>query len=175
MNGVHETKSEIRARIEEIQKIREEFWGITANQIEDTIERRLKQLREELEVAEEDLSSSILRSHTAVCKAKNMSEKAAYGNDPAVFYSMAVSAESGELLNKIVKAQRDGNNKQKVFEAVLSELPDVIIYSFILAHVLDINLLKLVSEKVEIVIDRANKGYYGGPLAPGTPGSLFKV
>ncbi len=165
MNGVHETKSEIRARIDEIQKVREEFWSsITANQIEITLEKRLHQLHQELELAEEDLSSSILRSHKAICKVKQMDEKAAYGNDPAIYYTLGICGEAGEMANAIVKSQRNGADAQKVLAAVKSELPDVVIYSYILAHVLDIDLSNLVNEKVEIVIDRAIKGYYGEPL-----------
>ena len=165
MNGVHETKSEIRARIDEIQKIREEFWSrYSADRVEETIEKRLHQLQGALEAAEEDLSSSILRSHKAICKVKQMDEKAAYGNDPAIYYTLGICGEAGEMANAIVKAQRNGADKQKVLEAVLSELPDVIIYSYVLAYVLDIDLSKLVNEKVEIVIDRAIKGYYGEPL-----------
>jgi NTP pyrophosphatase (non-canonical NTP hydrolase) len=165
MNGVHETKSEIRARLDEIQKIREEFLSrFTADRVEETIERRYKELCDQLELADEDLSSSILRSHKAICKVKQMDEKAAYGNDPAIYYTLGICGEAGEMANAIVKSQRNGADAQKVLEAVKSELPDVVIYSFILAHVLDINLPSLVHEKVEIVIDRAIKGYYGSPL-----------
>ncbi|MGH6878813.1 MAG: hypothetical protein ACREHV_15745, partial [Rhizomicrobium sp.] len=165
MNGTVETKSEIRARIEELQKLKEEFWSQRmADRVEQTIEERLKKLYEMLDAADEDLSSSIIRSHKAICKVKQMDEKAAYGNDPAMYYTLGICGEAGEMANAIVKAQRNGADKEKVLEAVKSELPDVIIYSHVLAHVLDINLSQLVNEKVEVVIDRANKGYYGKPL-----------
>jgi NTP pyrophosphatase (non-canonical NTP hydrolase) len=165
MNGTVETKSEIRARIEELQKLKEEFWSSrTADVVEETIERRLKDLHAQLEAAEEDLSSSIIRSHKAICKVKKMDEKAAYGNDPAMYYTLGICGEAGEMANAIVKASRNGADRIRVLEAVKSELPDVIIYSYVLAYVLDINLSNLVNEKVEVVIQRALGGYYGAPL-----------
>ena len=173
MNGAVETKSEIRARIEELQKLKEEFWSQrTADVVEETIDRRLKQLHAQLETAEEDLSSSIIRSHKAICKVKRMDEKAAYGNDPAMYYTLGICGEAGEMANAIVKASRNGANRAKVLEAVKSELPDVIVYSYVLAYVLDINLSALVNEKVEIVIERAISGYYGEALAESVPGAL---
>jgi NTP pyrophosphatase (non-canonical NTP hydrolase) len=166
MNGNLETKSEIRARIDELQKFKEEFWSSrTAIVAEDTLDKRLQQLHRDLASAEEDLSSSIIRSHKAICKVKQMDEKAAYGNDPAMYYTLGICGEAGEMANAIVKAQRNGADKEKVLEAVKSELPDVVIYSYVLAYVLDIDLSKLVNEKIEVVIDRANKGYYGRPLS----------
>ena len=165
MNGTVETKSEFRARIEELQKLKEEFWSSrTADVVEETIEKRLKELRTQLEAAEEDLSSSIIRSHKAICKVKQMDEKAAYGNDPAMYYTLGICGEAGEMANAIVKASRNGADRAKVLEAVKSELPDVVIYSYVLAYVLDIDLSKLVNEKIEVVIQRANSGYYGAPL-----------
>ena len=68
------------------------------------------------------------------------------------------------MANAIVKASRNGADRAKVLEAVKSELPDVVIYSYVLAYVLDIDLSKLVNEKIEVVIQRANSGYYGAPL-----------
>ena len=172
MNGTVETKSEIRARIEELQKLKEEFWSSrTADVVEETIEKRLKELRTQLVAAEEDLSSSIIRSHKAICKVKQMDEKAAYGNDPAIYYTLGICGEAGEMANAIVKASRNGADREKILEAVKSELPDVIIYSYVLAYVLDIDLSKLVNEKIEIVIKRANDGYYGLALQPHIPGA----
>jgi NTP pyrophosphatase (non-canonical NTP hydrolase) len=165
MNGTVETKSEIRARIEELKKLQEEFWSSrTAAVVEETIMRRLHDLQTQLEAAEEDLSSSIIRSHKAICKVKQMDEKAAYGNDPAMYYTLGICGEAGEMANAIVKASRNGADRAKVLEAVKSELPDVVIYSYVLAYVLDIDLSKLVNDKVEVVIQRANGGYYGVPL-----------
>ncbi len=165
MNGNIETKSEIRARIDELQRIQEEFQSLLlVSRLETIVALRIKSLREELEKAEEDLSSSIIRSHKAICKVKQMDEKAAYGNDPAVYYTLGICGEAGEMANAIVKAQRNGADQGKVLEAVKSELPDVVIYSYVLAYVLGIDLSKLVNDKVEVVIQRAEKGYYGAPL-----------
>lgn len=103
-----------------------------------------------------------------------MDERAAYGHDPAVYYTMGVCGEAGEMANAIVKAMRNGEDKALVLKAVMSELPDVIIYSFVLAHVLNIDLAKLVNEKVDVVVRRAHEGYYGGPLPAHAPGALSK-
>ena len=165
MNGLVETKSEIRARIDELQKVREAFHSrLVMSALEDDVERRMKELYDALETAEEDLSSSIIRSHKAICEAKQMDEKAAYGNDPALYYTLGICGEAGEMANALVKAQRNGFDKKKALEAVMSELPDVVIYSYVLAYVLSIDLSKLVNEKVEVVIRRAREGYYGRAL-----------
>jgi len=165
MNGLVETKSEIRARIDELQKVREAFHSsLLASKLEDDVERRMKELYRALESAEEDLSASIIRSHKAICEVKQMGEKDAYGNDPAMYYTLGICGEAGEMANAIVKARRNGEDQARVLEAVKSELPDVIVYSYVLAHVLDIDLSKLVNDKVEIVIKRAREGYYGEPL-----------
>ena len=160
MNGIHETKSEIRARIDELQRITGDFSGPFLR----AIKSRISELEASLADAEEDLSSSIIKSHKALCEVKQMDEKAAYGNDPAVYYTLGVCGEAGEMANAIVKSLRNGQDRGKILEAVRSELPDVIIYSYVLAYVLDIDLSKLVNEKVEIVVKRAFDGYYGGPL-----------
>lgn len=178
MNGSHETKSEIRARIDElvvlmggvedtIKKTRdiELIW------LRNSLEERIGKLRAALDEAEEDTSTSIIRSHKAICKVKQMEEKAAYGNDPAVYYTLGVCGEAGEMANAIVKALRNGLDREKILNAVKSELPDVIIYSYVLAYVLDIDLSKLVNEKVDVVVRRAHDGYYGAPLPKGVPGA----
>lgn len=165
MNGIHETKSEIRARIDELQKVKSAFDStLLMSRLEDDVDRRMKELQDALETAEEDLSSSIIRSHKAICEAKRMDEKAAYGNDPALYYTLGICGEAGEMANALVKAQRNGYDRDKALEAVKSELPDVVIYSHVLAHVLDIDLSNLVNEKVEVVIRRAKEGYYGKAL-----------
>lgn len=160
MNSNRETKSEIRARIQELKMLLD-VGGLSINKI---IQRRIGVLERKLKRAQEDLSASIIESHKAICNVKKMGEKEAYGNDPAVYYTLGICGESGEMANAITKAQRNGANQKKVLAAVCSELPDVIIYSYVLAHVLDIDLTKLVNKKVDIVIKRANDGYYGGPL-----------
>lgn len=166
MNGIHETKSEIRARIDELNKLMMHLgpWTPGEEVSRDKIQARYEELQRALETAEEDLSSSIIRSHKAICEAKQMDEKAAYGNDPALYYTLGICGEAGEMANALVKAQRNGFDKAKALEAVKSELPDVVIYSYVLAHVLDIDLSNLVNEKVEVVIRRAREGYYGNKL-----------
>ena len=160
MNNVKETKSEIKARIEELRYLDRMSNGA----VSDLIQIRTKLLEIEYDKAAEDIETSILASHKAICQAKQMGETEAYGNDPAVYYTLGVCGESGELANNIVKSLRNGWDKEKLLEAVKGELPDVIIYSYILAHVLEIDLAQLVSEKAKLVAKRAQEGYYGGPL-----------
>ncbi len=93
-----------------------------------------------------------------------MDERAAYGQDPAMYYSLAICGEAGEMGNKIVKGLRNGNDPDASVRAIESELPDVFIYGFVLAYVLGIDIVKLVNEKVDVVIQRAIDGYYGGKL-----------
>lgn len=168
-----ETKKEVRARINELNLLIQHLAEMPEGCLNE-IGHRINELEAELVQAPEDLNDLVLRSHKAVCKAKNMDEKAAYGNDPSLYYSMAVVGEGGELANAIVKSLRNGAKRAKILEAVESELPDVIIYAFVLAFVNDIDLVRLVAEKVDIVCQRAVDGYYGGPLAPDVPGSLSK-
>jgi NTP pyrophosphatase (non-canonical NTP hydrolase) len=164
MNEFKETKSEIRARIDEINSLLKDSKSIYSHHLDSFLVDRALKLQSELESADEDLFTSILESHKAICEAKNMGAKEAYGQDPASYYTMAICGESGELANAMTKAKRNGFSLEKILEAVKSELPDVVIYSFVLAHVLDINLNELVREKVEIVIQRAKDGYYGGKI-----------
>ena len=156
-----ESKNSIRARIQEIQRV---LTLDIPNNLRLELEAREKALLEAERGAPDSVMQSVIRSHKAVCEAKEMDEKAAYGNDPAIYYSLAISGEAGELANKIVKSLRNGFQRDSILEAVKSELPDVIIYSYVLAYVLDIDLTALVNEKVEIVIDRARAGYYGGRI-----------
>lgn len=164
-----ETKSEIRARIDELERTRDMVMDVDVplgdqEAFQRVFDLRLKRLEAELANADEDIFKSVIRSHVAVCAAKKMDEKAAYGQDPAMYYSLAVCGEAGEMGNKIVKALRNGNDPEASRRAVISELPDVFIYGAVLAHVLDIDLTKLVNEKVDVVIQRAEGGYYGGAL-----------
>ncbi len=172
MNGTTETKSEIRARIEELERLMPHMRALRAlapgpspTEVINEVDKRLQELHRDLDSAEEDLSSNILKSHKALCEVKNMTEKEAYGNDPALFYTLGICGEAGEMANKIVKAMRNKRGqKDQVLSAIVSELPDVVIYSYVLAHVMDIDLSKLVNEKVGVVVQRAIDGYYGGPL-----------
>ncbi len=160
--SVAETRSEIRARLDELDRIFQEE-SYDRNSYHGLMHRK-RQLEALLEGANDNLFESISKSHKAICKAKEMGEKEAYGNDPAVYYTLGVCGEAGEMANAIVKAQRNGSDKAKVLEAVKSELPDVVIYAFVLAFVLDIDLTALVQEKVDVVVKRAADGYYGGKL-----------
>ncbi len=159
-----QSKSEIQARIEELEAVLELTQTGVDAVVRAHIMCRIGELREDLDHAEEDISSAVLRSHVAVCKAKGMGEKDAYGQDPALYYSAAIAAEAGECLNKLIRGFRNGNDPEVSKKAVISELPDIVIYSHVLSHVLDLDLMKLVSEKAEVVIRRAEDGYYGGKL-----------
>jgi len=190
-----ETKSEIRARIDELKNLRSSLVAksdvdiselqisiIEASEVlAEEVDRRIQTLREKLETAEEDLFRSIVKSHEVLCEVKNMDQKAAFGQDPAMYYAMGICGEAGEMANKIVKALRNGDSPEKSREAVISELPDVIVYSAILAFVLDIDLTKLVNEKAQVVIERAKAGYYGHafkdklPSATAATGSTIDV
>lgn len=164
------TKIEIDARIDELDALvkilneeRERDHSFVINLY---INRRKNELSEQLKIAtDDDLFTSVLRSHKILCEVKQMDEKAAYGQDPALYYGAGVAGEAGELLNKVVKALRNGNDPEATKKAVISELPDVFIYGVLLAFCLDLDLTKLVSEKAEVVIQRAFDGYYGGPIA----------
>jgi NTP pyrophosphatase (non-canonical NTP hydrolase) len=158
------TKSEIDARIDELDRLRQDAKGACFN-FYDAVDHRIDALREERVDALNDIFSAIVESHKTLCQIKQMGEKEAYGQDPAFYYAAAVSAESGECLNKMVKALRNGGDASHALRAaVLSELPDVLIYAFVLAYVLDIDLTDLVTKKAYIVVERAKSGYYGGPL-----------
>jgi NTP pyrophosphatase (non-canonical NTP hydrolase) len=157
-----ESKAEVRARIGELKRT---LSGLgNGDFVVSRIRDRIQELEREEVRAEEDNLRSVIRSHKAVCEAKGMDEKAAYGQDPALFYSLAICGEAGEMGNKIVKGLRNGNDPDASRRAIESELPDVFIYGFVLAHVLDIDVVKLVNEKVDVVIQRAIDGYYGGKL-----------
>jgi len=158
-----ETKNEIEARLDEIDKISKLIpsnFSILSAQLSD----RKEELMGQLKLAGEDLFQSVLHSHKILCEIKQMGEKSAYGQHPVLYYAAAVAAESGECLNKIIKALRNGDDPEATKAAVVSELPDVFIYGVVLAFVLDLNLTKLVAEKAQVVIQRALDGYYGGPL-----------
>jgi len=158
------TKTEIDARIDELDKLRKDAKGACFN-FYDAVDDRIDALKKERAMAMDDIFSSIVESHKVLCKIKQMGEKEAYGQDPAFYYGSAVSGEAGEMVNKMVKALRNGGDAtDKLRAAVLSELPDVVIYAFVLAYVLDIDLTQLVTEKANVVVIRAMEGYYGGPL-----------
>ena len=163
MNGVNESKSEISARIAELLGLLQGDSGMEES-TRQYIRSRVATLEQERLMAGEDIHTSVLESHKAICSAKNMNEREAYGNNPALYYTLAIAGECGEMANSIVKNCRNGYNQDSVLESIKSELPDVLIYSYILAHVMDIDLAHLVSEKCKTVVKRAESGYYGGPL-----------
>lgn len=169
-----ETKSEVVARISELDALLDAVEGRlgpgAAEVLREAVEDRVRALRLQFEAADEDLFKSVVRSHEVLCTVKQMDEKAAYGQDPAMYYSLAICGEAGEMANKIVKALRNGNDPDAARRAVISELPDVFIYGAVLAHVLEIDLTREVNGKVAVVTERARSGYYGGPLPPGTRG-----
>ena len=171
--GVNETKSELRARLNEIDKVLDLVCPLLEVglriEAKKAAETRRQELMVQLEAAEEDLFRSVLDSHKVLCAIKEMDEDAAYGQDPVMYYTLGVCGEAGEMANKIVKALRNGDDPDAARKAVISELPDVIIYSAVLAHVTRIDLTKLVNDKVKVVIERAESGYYGGPLSGPSP------
>lgn len=168
------TKIEIDARIDELRQAHSEFMKVrgefrdnsnTASQLQEHLKTRIEQLEKERSKAIDDIFSAIVESHKVLCRIKEMGEKEAYGQDPAFYYGSAVAGEAGEMVNKMVKAFRHGGDATEALRAaVLSELPDVVVYSFVLAYVLDMDLTKMVTEKARIVVERALAGYYGGPL-----------
>lgn len=175
-----ETKDIIRARIEEVKNteavLKEAVWNAISNgkmdhdhdawiyKFHTTTSKRLEELEGQLESAEDCIEQSIVNSHRVLCKAKNMDENAGFGNEPSVFYALAIAGEAGEMCNALVKALRNGFSQEKAFEAVKSELHDIVIYSYVLAHVLKINLTELVREKTDVIVQRAKTGYYGKPF-----------
>jgi len=156
------TKNVIESAIAELSRV-QQMPGLNED-ARAAIQARKNELEAELSTAFDDIQQNILRSHQAICEAKQMGEKEAYGHNPTMYYILGISAECGEMANAVVRAVRNGWDDAKAVAAVKSELADVIIYSYVLAHVNDINLTELVNEKVEIVINRAKAGYYGNKL-----------
>ncbi len=165
--SLSETKSEIRARIDELEKFARSIAHHKSQEAKDILihaGERVMALTSELHTAPEDLFQSVIRSHKTLCTIKKMDEDAAYGQDPSMYYTLAICGEAGEMGNKIVKALRNGNDPEAVTKAISSELPDILIYCFVLAYVRKMDPIQMVNEKVDIVIERAVNGYYGGPL-----------
>ena len=163
-NTTKRTKAEIDARTDELRELLSST-DFLQGQCK-VVTERIHALIKERETAQDDMMTAIVRSHEAICSAKQMGVDAAYGHDPAIYYSLGLAGECGELCGGIVKAMRNSNDRQAVINAIIGELPDCVIYSHILAFTLGIDLTKLVNEKVEIVIERAKNGYYGGKLKP---------
>jgi NTP pyrophosphatase (non-canonical NTP hydrolase) len=157
-------KNVVDARIDELHSLINLYSHEMPDIIKEYVQKRISELESIRVESRDSILTSVIRSHKSICAAKNMDEKAAYGQDPAVYYSLGICGEAGELANNVVKSLRNGWDRERILEAVKGELPDVIIYSYVLAYVLDIDLTELVNEKVEIVINRANSGYYGGEI-----------
>lgn len=113
----------------------------------------------------QDFLNHVMESHKTLCRVKNMGMKDAYGQDPFLYYALGLCGEAGEIANKLVKGFRSGYDFGAAQEAVRSELPDVFIYGAILAYVADIDIFDEITKKVDIVVERALDGYYGGPLS----------
>ena len=106
----------------------------------------------------------VLEAHRSLCEYKNMEEKEAFGHDPAIFYSLALTGECGELQNALIHVIRRGGTKEEKQAAIKSEIADILIYAILLAYTNDIDPTQAVKDKSEIVVQRALNGYYGGPL-----------
>ncbi len=130
------------------------------------LEEKLESLKESK--TSPDMVESVLTSHQSLCSIKEMGEKDAFGHDPAIFYSLALSGEVGELSNKLVKVIRRWGSFEEKKEAIESEIADVFIYAILLAFTSDIDPHRAVQEKCDIVNQRAADGYYGGPLVKKT-------
>ncbi len=161
------TKQEIRIRIDELQKL------ITnTNQYSEIIQEvhhKITEYKNNLKTALDDTDMNfideVLESHRVICDIKQMPYDHAFGAEPSLYYGAAVAAESGELLNKLIKTIRHhGMDREKLKEAVESEIADVMIYSVILALTTRIDLIETVKKKTKIVIERAMSGYYGGSI-----------
>lgn len=156
------TKKEIRGIIDELKSLE---CDICPDLYNDSVVPRIKVLQEEMESAPEDFIEHVMKSHIELCKIKNMGTKEAYGQNPILYYAAGVSAESGELLNKLIRSLRNGYDEKDAVEAVRSELPDVYIYGAVLAYVCGLDIMNEVREKVDIVVQRVHDGYYGKPFA----------
>jgi hypothetical protein len=158
---VNETKSEINARIDELNNV---FESADSDHLKAAIKTRILALQELMKDAPDDIFNAVLKSHKIICEVKHMGLKEAYGQHPALYYGAGVAGEAGEMCNKIVKAIRNGDDYEVVKAAIVSELPDVIIYGSVLAYHYDIDLIKETSDKAQIVSNRAPQGHYGGKL-----------
>lgn len=148
------TKSECASAIEAIERV---INGENPKEIR-------KKLIEELKKSDNNIIDSVITCHRELCKQKNMGEKDAFGHDPAIFYSLALAGEIGELANNLIKVIRVGGSQKEKKKAIENELPDVQIYSVLLAYTNGIDLTRITNNKAKIVVKRAVDGYYGGPI-----------
>lgn len=157
------TKKEIRGIISELADLETQLYPDAYN---GSVEPKIKALRKEMETAPEDFMDRILDSHRQLCAAKNMDLKEAYGQDPLMYYTLGMCGEVGEMANGLVKSLRNGTNEEKSRQAIIDELPDAFIYGTVLAFVADVDIEEEILKKVDIVVERANSGYYGVPFKP---------
>ena len=160
MNNKNLTKDSYEHTICTLKKLT----SIPTESIQSHIETEILELEKLASLASPDMTTSVLESHQVLCKVKDMDEKAAFGQDPAIFYGLAMSGECGELANNLIKAIRSGGSALQKQKAILDELPDVLIYAILLAYTNNIDHVKAVAEKAVIVAQRARDGYYGGIL-----------
>lgn len=124
---------------------------------------KIRENAENLELRD-SLQDSVMESHSILCEIKGMGVNDAFGNDPAIFYGLALAGECGELANNLIKAMRVGGTKEAKYQAICSEIADVYIYTILLAQTNEIDLEQTVRDKVKIIIERARSGYYGGRI-----------
>ena len=155
------------------QIVRDALYALNHDEIKSFLEMKRIELAELELITQPEMTCGIISAHKELCKVKEMHEKAAFGQNPAIFYALALCSECGELGNKLIKVFRMGESKERIREAIASEIADCLIYAVLLAYMVDINPHEIVEEKNKIVIQRAVDGYYGGPLPKGSPGSLM--
>ena len=157
----HLCKNEIFAKIEELDKLRVMQLN---SELENHIKERQNKLINMMKTANEDIVSAVISSHHVMCSVKNMSPNEAFGNDPFVYYGLGLVGESGELAGALLRIIRNSGTHEDKRIAIEEELADCIIYAIVLAYSTGIDIVKVLNEKVQVVIDRAQSGYYGGPL-----------
>lgn len=132
--------------------------------LKSAVTNKINEFNLNRESASNDMVESVLESHRVLCEVKNMGENDAFGHNPAILYSLALSGECGELANCIIKIARVWGSQEEMKKAIESELADVFLYAILLAHTNGININELVAKKAKIVAERARNGYYGGKI-----------
>jgi len=140
-----------------------EFLSCILKDIPEEHKSKILEIANQLELRD-SIQDSVMESHSILCDIKGMGVNDAFGNDPAIFYGLALAGECGELANNLIKAMRAGGSREDKHRAICSEIADVYIYTILLAQTNDIDLESMVREKVRIIIDRARSGYYGGKI-----------
>ena len=163
------TKDHYAFAIKQLQFVFEILGGKRLDEHADgVISHRIKMLEEEMEKAPVSAAQSVHDAHVVLNEYKGTNAKETYNIDPGLMYAMGISAEAGELLNNLIKVFRRsglGENQDLLRQGVVDELPDVYIYTNLLAMYYDIDLEELVREKSKIVVQRALDGHYGPPVS----------